>query len=581
MMKGFLRRGLLVTLYLICVAALAAGVWRYATLQGLAQLSSRAGADLALASDRLTGQLQRYRDLAVNLADHPQVTRMLAGAIQPEDTALLRAIADRSAASDVIVVDRMGRVMGAAEDGAGAVDAQRYIARARNGALGRGYGPSSGRTPRSFFFAAPVFGPQGQALGAVVVSTDLSSVEYAWRGDTPPVFFTDGVGRVQVSNRSELINWVRADDAPGLRPPDGGEPDFSVTYSGPHEIWRLGWGRYLPQEALHLSRDLPVIGMTGEVLVDVAPVRKLAFSQAAAVAALCLLLGALLFLATERRLTLARLNAQLEARVTARTQALRAINTELRREVAERREAETALEQAQDELVRASKLSALGQLSAGISHELNQPLMAVQTFAENGIAFLERGKPERAAENLGRISEMTRRMGRIIGNLRAFSRQESVEVVAVELGQILASAIELARLRSDDLGVRIDYAPPLVPVWVRGGEVRLGQVFMNLIANALDAMADTDRRVLGIEIELGARVVVTISDTGGGITEPDKVFDPFYTTKEVGAAKGMGLGLSISYAIVRSIGGEIRAQNAERGASFSVALLPAAQEQVA
>ena len=228
--------------------------------------------------------------------------------------------------------------------------------------------------------------------------------------------------------------------------------------------------------------------------------------------------------------------------------------------------------------MQASKLSALGQLSAGISHELNQPLMAVQSFAENGVQFITRGQPARAAENLARISDMADRMGRIIKNLRAFSKQESVQQVRVDLVAILASALELTLARREAMGTALEYAAPVAPVWVRGGEVRLGQVFVNLITNALDAMQDATSRTLRIVITQDGPVTVTISDTGGGIKAPDQVFDPFYSTKDVGAAKGVGLGLSISYAIVQSVGGEIRAENTQTGACFSVTLLPMTQE---
>ena len=585
MKSGTRGRSLSILVFLACVAGLSLGVWRYATHQGLAQLSARGTADLALASDRLVGQLQRYRDLAVVMADHPQVARVLTGAVQPDDAALWRSVADRAAALDVMVIDRGGRVRVAAGDGKGSANAQAFVRRALNGALGRGYGPDTG-SGRSYFYAAPVFGAQGRVLGAMVVSTDLSSVDYAWRGDTPPVFFTDARGQVQVSNRSELIFWRRPAGAPGLIPPQGEEPTFDISYTGPHEIWRLGWGPYLPREALHLVQDLPVIGMTGEVLMDVSVVRRLATAQAAAVAALFLAFGALLLSATVRRRTLTRANAQLEARVRARTQALRDINDELRREAAERTQAQLALARAQDDLVQASKLSALGQLSAGISHELNQPLMAVQSFAENGVQFITRGQPERAAENLTRISDMADRMGRIIKNLRAFSKQETVQQVRVDLGTVIAAALELTQARRAAMDAVLVYTAPQAPVWVRGGEVRLGQVFLNLITNALDAMEDVQNRILRIEItQAGAAqtgpVTVKISDTGHGIKAPDQVFDPFYSTKDVGAAKGVGLGLSISYAIVQSVGGEIRAENVPEGACFSVTLQPMTQEPMA
>jgi two-component system C4-dicarboxylate transport sensor histidine kinase DctB len=242
--------------------------------------------------------------------------------------------------------------------------------------------------------------------------------------------------------------------------------------------------------------------------------------------------------------------------------------------VREREEAEAALKRAQQDLVQAGKLSALGQMSAGISHELNQPLMAIQQYAENGAAFLARGKAERTGENLGRIADMATRMARIIKNLRAFARNESEPVGRVDLAKVLEDAVELTQVRLRECSVRLNWVPqPRGMLFVRGGEVRLTQVFVNLINNAVDAMLDQSERVIHLEVEQGAaRLVVLVRDIGPGLKEPEKVFDPFYSTKAVGSSEGMGLGLSISYGLVQSFGGNIRGSNAAEGALFTVEL---------
>jgi len=330
-------------------------------------------------------------------------------------------------------------------------------------------------------------------------------------------------------------------------------------------------------------RDLPVVGLTGEILVDVAPARRLAGLQAATVAAICLAFGAVLFLVTERRRALAEANAKLEARVADRTRALSEANVMLRREVVEREEAEAALKRAQADLVQAGKLSALGQMSAGISHELNQPLMAIRQFADNGAAFVARGKPEKAGENLSRIAEMAARMARIIRNLRAFARNESEPMGKVDLVQVIGSAVELteARLRAD--AVQLAWEAPAAPLYVWGGEVRLAQVFVNLINNAADAMAGrAGKRIVIAVTDAGGRLVVSLRDSGPGIADPDKIFEPFYSTKEIGGDEGMGLGLSISYGLVQSFGGNIRGANAPGGgAVFTVELDRWTQERAA
>ncbi len=563
--------------FVALVAAAAMGVWRYGYFQALDQLARQGQSDLALASDRLTGQLQRYRELAVLVADHPRVNAALAGEDVSQAEALFLEIADKTAAQDIRLTNADGLVLAAARPDQPGLDIAPLVARTAQGALGWGNGRTAHGT-RVFAYAAPVFDARSRVTGTVVVTADLAGIEWDWVGSNPAVFFTDARDRVFITNRSEIVYWRRADQGPGLQPASGPALPFDSYELGRHEVWQLGWGPYLPQNALHLVRPLPVIGMTGEALVDVAPARRLATLQAAAVAGLCLAFGALLFLATERRRTLAEANAQLEQRVAERTAALSDTNTQLRREAEEREEAQAALAQAQADLVQAGKLSALGQMSAGLSHELNQPLMAIQTYADNAQAFLQRDKPDRAEDNLGRIADMARRMGRIIKNLRAFARQESEPALRVDLVEVVQSAVELTtpRIRNEDVTLVVNL--PDAPVWVSGGEVRLGQVFVNLISNAVDAMAGRDIRALTIDIQ---NTSVIISDTGPGIETPDRVFDPFYSTKEVGASEGMGLGLSISYGIVQSFGGEIHGDNGPDGAVFTVDLQPWTQEVAA
>ena len=552
MKQGFRHRAGL-ALALLCVVLILAGVvWRYGYRQGLDQLAARGQADLTLAGDRLVGQLQRYRDLAVTLTEHPLVYAVLDGQAYGSHEFLL-GVADRSAALDVLVLDNEGRVRAAAQGRIGHdLSAQAHVQRALRGALGWGHRDARPWRARAFYHAAPIFGAKGTVQGAVLVVADMNSIDYNWRGTNPATFFTDDRGVVYISNRSEILFWQRPDGAAGLIPPDGDAPPFRAFVQGGHEIWQLGWGRYLPREALHLTQELPVIGMTGEVLIDVGQARALALAQAAAVAAISLAFGLLLFLAVERRRALAEANVQLEARVAERTAALR---------------------QAQSDLVQAGKLSALGQMSAGISHELNQPLMAIRSFAENAVAFMDRDKPEKAAENMGRVSDMARRMGRIIQNLRAFARQETGGQERVEVGAVIKAALDLTETHVADAGVTLRYGAPDAPVWVLGGEVRLSQVFVNLITNAVDAMADAPKRHLTIAVEDSDRVAVTFTDTGPGIEMPDKVFDPFYTTKPAGETGGMGLGLSISYGIVQSFGGQIKGANRPQGgARFTVTL---------
>lgn len=566
--------------FLAFVACVSVVVWMAGMRSALDQIERRGQSDLALASDRLTGELQDFRNLAVLSAVHPDIKAALIGRKDVTDT--LVEMSYKTSALNIVVIDKNGTELAAATEGAprnhtGEVGFER----AMDGALGVEHRLSTRYGQRIFIYTAPVFGDEGPVIGAVAVTVNVNAIEANWRGDRPAVFFTDKFDVVFISNRSELVFRSRGmqsaeTGAPPPYPVGPTQPffDFQSSYLAGYEVWNIDGGRYLPQRAMHLTLELPVIGLTGEVLVDIAPARQLAFLQAAIAAATLLGFGAILFLATERRRTLAEANALLEGRVARRTAELQALNADLRREVAERTAAEARLKRAQQDLVQAGKLSALGEMSAGISHELNQPLMAIRSFSENAEAFLERGKSEMAAQNLSRISELARRMGRIIRNLRAFARQEDEPLKTVDLSAAIDGAVEMSLPKARQEGATVHWENPSAVINVRGGEVRLQQVVMNLISNAIDAMEGQDTKEVFVNVtQSGGRAVLTVRDAGPGIAELEKIFDPFYTTKQVGSAEGMGLGLSISYGLVQSFGGAIQGRNhPSGGAEFTIEL---------
>ena len=557
--------------YLVTVALFVSGVWWYGYVVALGQLERRAQSDLTLAADSLTAELRRYRELAVLTADRPQLSAVLAGSGRVEAVRpILQQVSDKTGALDIVLLDTAGvPLIGTQDAPAFSHVGQSYFERAMDGALGVDHPVRDG--VRTFVFAAPVFSDAGPVIGALLVYAGVGGVEDSWRGARPVLFFTDADGIVFVSNRSELVLRSRA---------PGDFLNYTARDLRGMDVWSVSGSRYVPRRALHRTMDLPVIGMHGEVLLDVAPARQIALLQSAVAGALCLAFGALLFLATQRRRTLAEANAKLEHRVQDRTAQLSSANLSLRQEVEDRRAAEVQLTKAQADLVQAGKLSALGQMSAGISHELNQPLMAIQSFAENGQSFMERDRPDMAAKNLGKISELAHRMGRIIRNLRAFARQESEPLGDVDVGRVVDTVLELLgpKIAEAQVDVRWDGADGVI---VRGGDVRLQQVVLNLASNGIDAMELSDPRVLTITVAADAtRVTLSVRDTGPGITEPEKIFDPFYSTKAIGAAEGMGLGLSISYGLVQSFGGVIRGRNHDAGgAIFTVELIPAAADK--
>jgi two-component system C4-dicarboxylate transport sensor histidine kinase DctB len=576
-----LKGSALIGLLCVGVALFGTLVFAFAYRAEMDQAAARGETSLALAADRLTTALQRYRELGVILADHPAVLSVVVA--HPEDAFddiqtidarytnaadLLQKMSDRTGAQSLMLVGAGGRVLASTADTFEAYlppNAKAAFDRAMNGALGvTHFVDPAGR--RRFIYAAPVFEPGRGAKGAVIVNVDVALIEWSWPADPTAVFFTDNDGVVFVSNRSELILKGGGYEALPIR--------SSKTIDS-HDIWSLSAGRYLPARALHLSRPLPIVDLTGELLLDLAPVRRLAFLQAGAAATLGFALAGFLILAAIRRRALAQINTELEVRVASRTEALEVANRDLTHEVHEREEAEAQLKRAQADLVQAGKLTALGEMSAGISHELNQPLMAIRSFSENAQTFLERGKQDRAADNLIRISELSRRMGRIIKNLRAFARQENEAVTSVDLAAVVDAALEMTTGKLNEVGARIEWEA-LHGIFVRGGDVRLQQVVVNLLSNAADSVKGKAIKDIKIILLSGDPVVLTVADTGAGIVEPEKIYDPFYTTKEIGAAAGMGLGLSISYGLIQSFGGQIKAKNRtdrkDGGAIFTIEL---------
>ena len=564
-----MTRTVSVIIYLLAVVVLTASVWAYSARQSVSALVPRGQSDLALASDRLVSGISSYRLQTVSLASDLR--------LQSPDTptlelaAILRRGADLSGALDFVLLDTDRQPLASAFNSSvrGWWD-EPMVDHALSGTLGTHLMYSSDFGRRTFLIAAPIFDPDGPVTRVLVTLVDLERIEADFRGDNPAVFVTDQTGVIYFSNRSELVlRNSRLEPGP---PEAQGFLDYtSNTFSGT-EIWTISASRYLPRRAIHVVQDLPVIGMQAEALVDVAPALATAWLQAAVVGFAFLLFGAVFFLVTRQRHMLAVANEALEGEVRARTRELSDANMALRAEVNERIEAETALKKAQRDLIQAEKLSALGKMSAGISHELNQPLMAIQQYSENAGRFLQLKDTENAHNNLSEIQKLSQRMARIIRNLRAFARNEREPMARVDVLDVINAALVLTRTRIDQTQTELITDLPPAPVYVNAGEVRLSQVIVNLISNALDAMEESKERKLSITVSVKTQVEIHVTDTGPGIDDPEKMFDPFYTTKSVDKGEGLGLGLSISYGLVQSFGGDIKGKNSPAGAHMVVTL---------
>ncbi|WP_373320942.1 sensor histidine kinase [Paraburkholderia flagellata] len=286
------------------------------------------------------------------------------------------------------------------------------------------------------------------------------------------------------------------------------------------------------------------------------------------------------------RAMLQKAYAMLNERVAERTADLSQANERLQREVAERTRAEGVLRATQDELIQASKLAALGQMAAGITHELNQPLAALRSFSDNTRVFLERGQYAAATENLEAIGSLTERMGKIVNQLKLFVGRARPRSARAPVARALRNSLALLGKRLD--GVRVDLtltedgAAP-VPLDLdaeyqdlsaQSDDLRLEQVLINVLGNALDAVAGLPSPHIAIDVQASAATLaIAVSDNGPGIPDDvlPRLFEPFFTTKEMG--QGLGLGLAISSSIARDCGGSLTASNApEGGARFVLTL---------
>jgi signal transduction histidine kinase len=228
------------------------------------------------------------------------------------------------------------------------------------------------------------------------------------------------------------------------------------------------------------------------------------------------------------------------------------------------------LKRLQSSFAQAERMAALGQLAAGAAHEINNPLTAILGYSD--LVLSDKASSEKSRALAGKIQEQARRTKQLVTNLQSFARQLPVAKAFLDIGAIVRSAVQLRTLDLREKNIRIHFESESVLPGVRGDPNQLLQVIYNIINNAVDAMQETRGGVLTVRAmrDKGC-VVLEFSDTGPGVKDPDRVFDPFYSTKPLG--EGNGLGLSICYGIVQEHGGRIHCYNRpEGGATFHIEL---------
>ena len=420
-------------------------------------------------------------------------------------------------------------------------------------------------------------------VGVIAVRVSLEDVEQAWALSKEPLVALDGSGRIVVTN---VPAWrgKRMDELSVGRD----IADMSVA----ERIEVLLPATPSPYYYLQLTENLAVLGWQVRTLVTIEDARQRSGWAMLVALLVCVIAAggiAILIVRREEFVRQERRNRasalRLERRVQSRTADLRRTNVLLEQEVREREQAEADLRLAQAELVQAAKLATLGRMSAALSHEYNQPLAAIRSDAEVAGMLIERGRADEALGNLSRIEGMVSRMAEIAKTLKGFTRKSGTDIKPVSLRQVIDEATLLLQPHIKQSKVRLDLALPTEDIIVKGGRIRLEQVVINLLSNALDAVSGNAASLAMPEVRLELRqedseAVLTVSDNGTGIDADvlPQIFDPFFTTKDVGA--GLGLGLSIAYKIVHDFSGSLKAANRDGGGAVFTMRLPVADEHV-
>ena len=573
-------RPLRLTLYafvIVAGAVIAATLaMRHAERQALVEDAARANQQLGLYATSLHTLIERYRALPAVLALDPELRSALDGPVTAEQQDLLNRkleqINGAAESSTLELLDHTGLAVAASNWRLPSsyvghnYGFRPYFSQTRTLGSGRFYAVGVTSGIPGYFLSSAVTADDGRFLGAMVVKLEFPELEREWRQGSDTLLVSDARGVIFIANqpgwRYRLLKPLNDNDRAELqatRPYDK-QPltllDYQplqnfdddsdlVRVDGPDGNVQYLW------ESLPLAAEGWTLHLLRRPQISFEDSRTAALAAAGSWLALVFLL---LFLNQRWRLAKMRQRSreELERLVEERTRDLRT---------------------AQDGLVQSAKLAALGQMSAALAHEINQPLTAQRMQLATLRLLLDHGRVDDAYKALKPVDDMLTRMAALTGHLKTFARKSPSGLrERLDLATVVDQALQLleTRLRDEQVSTVLHLTRP---AWVRGDSIRLEQVLINLLRNALDAMHDKPCKRLEIRLEEDEQLWrLIVSDNGGGIAEEhlSKVFDPFFTTKPVG--DGLGIGLAVSFAIVHESGGRLSADNLGNGAAFTLTL---------
>ncbi|SOB76447.1 two-component system, NtrC family, C4-dicarboxylate transport sensor histidine kinase DctB [Marinobacter sp. LV10R510-11A] len=550
-------------------------------------------------------ELNRYLPIPELMAEHP----LLAAALcSPDNPAIIHQANEKMqrmativGSSDVYLMDTTGLTIAANNyQQTGSFVGRNFSFRPYfseamdNGGSAIYFALGSTSGVRGLYFSHPVRGGQGQLLGVVAVKVLVHELESQWHRPASlreaEMVVLDEAG---VSFLASKPDWLYrdftgdAEDAPGeasrQRYPDRDLRPVSLKYlgkpsglsgsSGTLRIRENGGGR----EYLSVRTPLPRLDWTLQVMVST---RSVVWTRLGFVAGgIAIFFGGLLawlYLRERyrREAELALRGEQLELSVTERTADLERSNRKLLDEIRERERTQGELRETQQELIQAAKLAVLGQMSAGLNHEMSQPLTAIQTYARNSRRFLERGAADVVDANLNEIVLLCDKMAELTRQFKVFARKSEGPPTLVDFRLSVDASLKIIAAQKSSADIDIRWNRPEQPVWCHGDLIRIEQVMVNLLANAVQAAENQEQPKITIDVEEQGQIWrCFVRDNGSGLpANTEQIFEPFFTTKSV--KQGLGLGLSISRQIADALGGRLTGRNRMNapGAEFEFTL---------
>ena len=523
----------------------------------------RAQLRLALYSGNMVSELQRNSIVPRLLASDAELIGALNSNDYQRTSQRLMSFVDEIGAAAILLLDSDGLVV-AATDRNRLGETQRNLPHFREAARASQTVFTTHKHDTGvydFAYSRKILS-NNKPLGVIVVEVDLRKFQSAWAGISDAVIVAAAGGQILLATENSWVGLPEQEALANRSAPSAIDRAIQAT-----QDWTvLSADAYMQGKAvMRQELRVPFRGWNMVLFTTYGGIRQ----RVNAVLALEIM-GFSIFLA----LAFYQLSRQTLTRALFFQQEsvdLRQLNIRLQREISERKKVEKNLEVAEQTLAQSSKLAALGEMSAAVSHELNQPLAAMKTYLAGAKLLLQRKRLEEALSSFQRIDDLIGRMSAITRQLKSYARKGGEELVPVDVRMAVNGALEIMEPQLKSRQISLSKTMPSAPVMILGDQLRLEQVVVNLLRNALDAISAVPTPEIELLLLGGKTASLTVRDNGEGISDLDDLFEPFFTTKKPG--DGVGLGLAISSGIITDLGGRLVARNSETtGAVFEVTL---------